>query len=69
MVKQLAEKYGLNLKTAYNSTRGFHIQLVGSSKAPAPSIDSLPGVFIKATKFKGTVSCTTTDLVGSYLGN
>ena len=65
IVKQLAGKFGLNLKSAYNSTRGFHLQLTGTNKEPAPPIETLPGVFIKVTKFKGTLSFTTSDLVST----
>ena len=67
IVQQLAEKFNMNLKSAYNSTRGFHLQVNGSSKEPAPSIESLPGIFIKVTKFKGTLSFTTTDLVSGII--
>ena len=65
IVKQLAGKFGLNLKSAYNSTRGFHLQLTGTNKEPAPPIETLTGVFIKVTKFKGTLSFTTSDLVST----
>ena len=67
IVQQLAEKFNMNLKSAYNPTRGFHLQVTGSTKEPAPSIELLPSIFIKVTKFKGTLSFTTTDLVSGII--
>lgn len=60
LVKQLAEEYSLPLKTSYNTTRGFYIQLYSKDKD-----DNLPGIFMKVTKQRTTLSFTCADLVGA----
>lgn len=62
LVQQLSETYNLPLKPAYNSTRGFHIQMYCGGKDPV-TMDSLPSSFMKKTKLKNTYSFTTNDLV------
>ncbi|CAH1773969.1 unnamed protein product [Owenia fusiformis] len=59
---QLSADHNLPLKTAYNSTRGFFIQLYCGGKQTI-SVDSLPGIFVKVTKFKNTIGCTTADMI------
>ncbi|XP_052072312.1 mutS protein homolog 4-like [Mytilus californianus] len=58
LVKQLAEEYCLPLKTSYNTTRGFYIQLYSKDKD-----DNLPGIFMKVTKQRTTLSFTCADLI------
>ena len=62
LIKQLGSQYNLPLKTGYNSTRGFFVQMHSSSK-DSTTPDNLPGLFIKVVKFKNTLSFTTTDLI------
>lgn len=62
LVTQLGTQYSLPLKTSYNSARGFYIQTTSSGK-DGLTMDNLPGIFIKATKVKSTLSFTTTDLI------
>ncbi|XP_014778440.1 mutS protein homolog 4 [Octopus bimaculoides] len=62
LVRQLSEKYKLPLKTSYNSTRGFFMQLYSGNKDKY-MVDSLPSIFIKVGKHKNTLSFTTTDLI------
>ncbi|XP_046376598.2 mutS protein homolog 4-like isoform X1 [Haliotis rufescens] len=62
MVKQIGEKYSLPLRTAYNTVRGFYIQLYCGGKE-AYTQETLPGIFIKITKCKSTLSFTTSDLI------
>ncbi|XP_064639477.1 mutS protein homolog 4-like [Lineus longissimus] len=62
MVQQLGIDHNLPLKVAYNSTRGFFIQMFIGGKQ-AVSCEDLPGIFIKVTKFKNTFSFTTQDLI------
>ena len=58
MVKQIGEEYSLPLKTSYNTTRGFYIQLYSKDDDV-----NLPGIFMKVTKHKNTLSFTCPDLV------
>ncbi|CAI9729270.1 homolog 4-like [Octopus vulgaris] len=62
LVRQLSEKYKLPLKTSYNSTRGFFMQLYSGNKDKY-MVDSLPSIFIKVSKHKNTLSFTTVDLI------
>ncbi|CAK8673692.1 unnamed protein product [Clavelina lepadiformis] len=58
LIRQLSEKHDLPLKSSFNGTRGFHIQM------PAPKqSSSFPEDFIKVTKTKKTWSFTTNDLM------
>ncbi|XP_041374859.1 mutS protein homolog 4-like isoform X2 [Gigantopelta aegis] len=62
VVKQLGEQYNLPLRTGFSTARNFYIQLYcGGSEQH--SEENLPGVFLKVTKFKSTLSFTTTDLI------
>jgi DNA mismatch repair protein MSH4 len=61
-VKQLGEKHDLPVKSAYNSTRGFHAQMHVNNKDNL-SIEELPSQFIKVVKTKNVLAFTTADLV------
>lgn len=60
--KQLSEKYDLPLKTGFNSSRGFYLQLQ-LNRDQDMDTKSLPSEFIKVTKIKSTITCSTVDLV------
>ncbi|GAB1599457.1 mutS protein homolog 4 [Argonauta hians] len=62
LVRQLSEKYKLPLKTSYNSTRGFFMQLYSGPKDMYRA-DSLPSIFVKVSRQKNTFSFTTADLI------
>ena len=62
----MANTYSLPLKLAYNSSRGFHIQMHTGGSDVHYTAENLPGVFIKITKFKNTFSFTTADMVCNY---
>eukprot|EP00116_Pleurobrachia_bachei_P003094 sb/3463356/ len=57
IVKDLAQKYSLPLKTGFTTTRGFYITL--SSK----SSPELPNVFVKVVKTRNGITCTTGELI------
>ncbi|XP_072025616.1 mutS protein homolog 4-like [Amphiura filiformis] len=62
LIKQLGEQYNLPLKTSFNSTRGFVIQMYNGGKNSV-STDQLPSVFLKVVKSRSTITCTTKDLI------
>ena len=62
MIKQLGEKHNLPLKTGFNATRGFFIQLTVNRDQDV-DLSSLPSEFLKVVKVRGVVSFTTVDLV------
>ncbi|MEJ1276866.1 mutS homolog 4 [Cricetulus griseus] len=61
MISQLAEKYGLPLRTSFSSARGFFIQM--TTDCAAISSDQLPSEFIKISKVKNSYSFTSADLI------
>ncbi|XP_069798495.1 mutS protein homolog 4 [Narcine bancroftii] len=61
MIKQLGEKYNLPLKTSFNTTRGFFIQL--SCEGTSFQNGQLPSEFMKVTFLKNTYNFTTPDLI------
>ncbi|XP_039767855.1 mutS protein homolog 4 isoform X2 [Ornithorhynchus anatinus] len=61
MITQLAEKYGLPLKTSFSSARGFFIQM--NMNCSALPNGQLPSEFIKVTKMKNAYSFTSADLI------
>ena len=74
IVQQLSELHHLPMRTAYNATRGFYIQLYcgkpATGKGGATNADSkgytkesLPPVFIKVSQARNTLSFTTLDMV------
>ena len=62
MIKQLGEKHKLPLKTGFNATRGFFVQLT-LNRDQDVDLKSLPSEFLKAVKVKSVISFTTVDLV------
>ncbi|KAH3873388.1 hypothetical protein DPMN_036623 [Dreissena polymorpha] len=62
LVQQMAATYSLPLKVFYSSSRGFHAQM-HCGPSDSYTTDNLPAIFIKVTKFKNTLSFTTTDLI------
>lgn len=66
MIKQLGEKHNLPLKTGFNATRGFFIQLT-VNRYQDVDLSSLPSEFLKVVKVRGVVSFTTVDLVSKGL--
>ncbi|XP_055959284.1 mutS protein homolog 4 [Patella vulgata] len=62
LIQQLGEENGLPLKMAYSTTRGFYVQLFCGTNDQYTT-HSLPAIFIKVSKFKNTLSFTTTDLI------
>ena len=65
MIKQLGEKHNLPLKTGFNATRGFFVQLT-LNRDQDIDLKSLPGEFLKTVKARSVVSFTTVDLVSNY---
>ncbi|XP_053538579.1 mutS protein homolog 4 isoform X2 [Ictalurus punctatus] len=61
LVDQLGEKYGLPLRTSFNSARGFFIQM--RLEGFGLPDGQLPGEFIKVTRQKNNYSFTTLDLM------
>ncbi|XP_014681092.1 PREDICTED: mutS protein homolog 4-like [Priapulus caudatus] len=63
-VKELAQQFDLPLRTAYNTSRGFFIQM-GSDRRPdeRQQQQQLPACFIKVARSKAVMSCTTSDLI------
>lgn len=64
LVKQLSEKYSLNIKPSFNGTRGFFIKMFIDEGFP--SVTDLPKEFIQATRSKKHYSFTTADLVNYF---
>ena len=62
MIKQLGEKHNLSLKTGFNATRGFFVQL-NLNRDQDIDLKTLPSEFLKAVKARSVVSFTTVDLV------
>ncbi|XP_068674746.1 mutS protein homolog 4-like [Montipora foliosa] len=62
MIKQLGEKHNLPLKTGFNATRGFFVQLT-LNRDQDIDLKSLPGEFLKTVKARSVVSFTTVDLI------
>ena len=62
MIKQLGEKHNFPLKTGFNATRGFFIQLTVNRDQDV-DLSSLPSEFLQVVKVQGVVSFTTVDLV------
>lgn len=72
LTKQISDKYDLSVRSAFNASRGFYLQLYTSSsdnETPGPpantisKIEQLPKEFLKVTKHRGTFSFTTLDLI------
>ncbi|KAM9466550.1 mutS protein homolog 4 [Clarias gariepinus] len=61
LVEQLGEKYGLPLRTSFNTTRGFFIQM--RMEGFGLPDGQLPGEFIKVTRQKNNYSFTTLDMM------
>lgn len=66
MIKQLGEKHNLPLKTGFNGTKGFFVQLT-LNRDQHIDLKTLPSEFIKAVKVRSAVCFTTVDLVSKYL--
>ena len=64
MIKQLGEKHSLPLKTGFNATRGFFVQLT-LNRDQDIDLKTLPNEFLKAVKVRSVVSFTTVDLVST----
>ncbi|XP_071961365.1 mutS protein homolog 4-like [Antedon mediterranea] len=62
LIKQLAEEHHLPLKTSYNATRGFYIQLSCAANSDV-ALDALPSTFVKVVKSRNMASFTTSDLI------
>ena len=63
-VQQLSADHQLALRTGYNSTRGFHIQLFTGGKSGCDvTQDDLPAEFIKVSKFKNALNFTSVQMV------
>ena len=74
---QLSEKFHLPLRSAYNNTRGFYLQLYTGevsgrkgkgrqhqkASASGMTAEQLPSEFIKVTRQRNTLSFTTIDLL------
>ena len=65
MIKQLGEKYNLPLKTGFNGTKGFFVQLT-LNRDQHIDLKTLPSEFLKAVKVRSAVCFTTVDLVSKY---
>lgn len=63
MQQQLSEELQLPIKSAYNSTRGFHMQICCGAKETQISVDQLPKSFIKVSRSKNCISFTTMEMV------
>uniref|UniRef100_A0A4W5JMF8 MutS homolog 4 n=1 Tax=Hucho hucho TaxID=62062 RepID=A0A4W5JMF8_9TELE len=61
LVDQVGEKYGLPIRTSFNTARGFFIQM--KLEGVVLPHGELPADFIKVTKQKNNYSFTTTDLM------
>ncbi|XP_065836479.1 mutS protein homolog 4-like isoform X2 [Oscarella lobularis] len=63
LVQRESVETDLPLRTAYNASRGFFIQMTVGGRGAQQMPDSFPETFIKVVKTKNTVSATTEDLV------
>ena len=63
LVEQMGKEHNLSLKTAYNSARGFYIQLYTGGKDGGPTAASLPPDCVKVTKVRNMLSFTTRDMI------
>lgn len=68
MIKQLGEKHKLPLKTGFNGTKGFFVQLT-LNRDQQIDLNTLPSEFLKAVKVRSAVCFTTVDLVSKYMFN
>lgn len=62
MIKQLGERHNLPLKTGFNGTKGFFVQLM-LNRDEHIDLKALPNEFLKATKVRSAVCFTTVDLI------
>ena len=62
MIKQLGEKHNLPLKTGFNGTKGFFVQLA-LNRDQHIDHKTLPSEFLKVVKVRSAVCFTTVDLV------
>ena len=62
MIKQLGERHNLPLKTGFNGTKGFFVQMT-LNRDEHIDLKTLPNEFLKATKVRSAVCFTTVDLV------
>lgn len=62
MIKQLGEKHNLPLKTGFNGTKGFFVQLT-LNRDQHIDLKTLPSEFLKAVKVRSAVCFTTVDLI------
>ena len=77
MTEQLAKKYQLPIKSAYNTGRGFYLQIYTGEAGPRKgkgrkgqrtsafgmTAKDLPSAFIKVAKYRNTFNFTTLDLL------
>ncbi|MEN2498706.1 MAG: MutS protein msh4 [Marteilia pararefringens] len=63
LVRNLSLEYSLPLKVAFNSTRGFFIQMYDPVARRTNSDRQLPELFKKITKINGNYSFTTDELI------
>ncbi|OCT84771.1 hypothetical protein XELAEV_18022929mg [Xenopus laevis] len=61
LISQLSEKYNLPLKTSFNTTRGFFIQM--NIDANMSTTYQLPSEFVKVTRIKNSCCFTTVDIL------
>lgn len=66
MIKQLGEKHNLPLKTGFNGTKGFFVQLT-LNRDQQIDLNTLPSEFLKAVKVRSAVCFTTVDLVSKCM--
>ncbi|RMX43324.1 hypothetical protein pdam_00014951 [Pocillopora damicornis] len=62
MIKQLGERHNLPLKTGFNGTKGFFVQMT-LNRDEHIDLKTLPNEFLKATKVRSAVCFTTVDLL------
>ncbi|KAL9955943.1 hypothetical protein ACROYT_G037348 [Oculina patagonica] len=62
MIKQLGEKHNLPLKTGFNGTKGFFVQLT-LNRDQHIDLKTLPSEFLKAVKVRSAICFTTVDLI------
>ncbi|XP_027047285.1 mutS protein homolog 4-like [Pocillopora damicornis] len=62
MIKQLGERHNLPLKTGFNGTKGFFVQMT-LNRDEHIDLKTLPNEFLKATKVRSAVCFTTVDLI------
>ena len=79
MTEQLADKFHLPIRSAYNTSRGFYLQLYtgeistkkgrgrrgqrASAAAVGMTAEQLPSEFIKVTRLRNNLNFTTLDLL------